>query len=46
MCEDETGASAIGRAMQKSAHDAGGVWDNFLIRYTGEFGFGHFGSLT
>jgi hypothetical protein len=43
MCEDETGASAIDRAMQKSAHGAGGIWDDFLIRYTGEFGFGHLG---
>ena len=47
MRQDEAVASAAGRLMQKSADDAGGIWDSFAIRsvrhsrirYTGEFGF-------
>jgi hypothetical protein len=47
MRQDEAVASATGRLMQKSADDAGGIWDSFVIRsvrhsrirYTGEFGF-------
>jgi hypothetical protein len=41
MRQDETIASSVGRPMEKSTHGASGIGDNFLIRYTGEFGFGH-----